>query len=87
MNVQLPPKEAPVLCGKSTEDAHTWVSVMSNYFVFMNGTPHQEVAYAITLVREAAHDWWQSYLSLRRNILLPDWVTLSAPLWTDLEAN
>ena len=80
MNVQWRPKEPPVFCGKSTEDAHTWVSVVSNYFVFMNGTPHQEVAYAITLLREAAHDWWQSYLSRRRNVLPPDWATLSAAL-------
>ena len=46
----------------------------------MNGTPHQEVAYAITLLREAAHDWWQSYLSRRQNVLPPDWATLSAAL-------
>ena len=76
MNVQWRPKEPPVFCGKSTEDAHTWVSVVSNYFVFMNGTPHQEVAYAITLLREAAHDWWQSYLSRRRNVLPPDWADI-----------
>ena len=80
MNVQWRPKEPPVFCGKSTEDAHTWVSVVSNDFIFMNGTPHQEVAYAITLLREAADDWWQSYLNRRRNVLPPDWATLSAAL-------
>ena len=69
-----------MFCGKSTKDAHTWVSVVNNYFVFMNGTPHQEVAYAIMLLREATHDWWQSYLSCRQNVLPPDWATLSATL-------
>ena len=51
MNVQWWPKQPPVFCGKSTEDAHTWLSVASNYFVFVNSTPHQEVAYAITLLQ------------------------------------
>ena len=80
MNVQWQPKEPPVLYGKSTKDAHMWSSLVSNYFVFMNGTPHQEVAYAITLLCEATHNWWQSYLSHRRNVLPPDWATLSVAI-------
>ena len=75
-----------MFCGKSTKDAHTWVSVVNNYFVFMNGTRHQEVAYAITLLREAAHGWWQSYLSRRQNVLPPDWATLSAALLNRFES-
>ena len=31
-------------------------SVVSNYSAFMFGTPQQEVAYAASLLRDAAHD-------------------------------
>ena len=80
MNLQWRPKEPPVFFGKLTEDAYTWVSVMSNYFVFMNDTLHQEVAYVIMLLCKVAHDWWQLYLGYSRNVLPPDWATLSAVL-------
>ena len=40
---QWKPKDPPCFHGKSSEDAHTWVDRVRNYFVFMNGTPRQEV--------------------------------------------
>ena len=39
--------------GRASEDVDTWVSILSNYFVLMSSTPHEEIAYAATLLRDA----------------------------------
>ena len=73
------PKEPPCFFGRSTEDAHTWVSLVRNYLTFMSGSDSQQVAYTATLFREAAHEWYISYE--RRNRGPPrDWASLVAAL-------
>ena len=54
--VQWRPKEPLMFFGRAPEDVNTWVSIVSNYFGFMSGTPQQEVAYAATLLSDAPHD-------------------------------
>ena len=52
---------------------------MRNYLTFMSGSDAQQVAYTITLFREAAHEWYMSYE--RRNRGPPrDWAQLRAAL-------
>ena len=73
------PKEPPCFFGRSTEDAHTWVSLVRNYLTFMSGSDSQQVAYTVTLFRDAAHEWYISYE--RRNRGPPrDWAGLVAAL-------
>ena len=73
------PKEPPCFFGRSTEDAHTWVSLVRNYLTFMSGNDSQQVAYTVTLFRDAAHEWYMSYE--RRNRGPPrDWAGLVAAL-------
>ena len=73
------PKEPPCFFGRSTEDAHTWVSLVRNYLTFMSGSDSQQVAYTVTLFREAAHEWYMSFE--RRNRGPPrDWTGLVAAL-------
>ena len=73
------PKEPPCFFGRSTEDAHTWVSLVRNYLTFMSGSDSQQVAYTVTLFREAAHEWYMSFE--RRNRGPPrDWAGLVAAL-------
>ena len=43
------PKEPPCFFGRSTEDAHTWVSLVRNYLTFMSSSDSQQVAYTATL--------------------------------------
>ena len=59
------PKDPPCFHGKSTEDAHAWVAMVRNFFIFIAGTTQQDVAYAATLLRDFAQEWWVGYL--RRN--------------------
>lgn len=78
LNVQWRPKEPPIFSGKPTKDADGWVSVVNNYYMFMNSTPHQEVAYAAALLCDATHNWWQAYLDRNGRRIPQDWATLSA---------
>ena len=73
------PKEPPCFFGRSAEDAHTWVSLVRNYLTFMSGSDAQQVAYTVTLFRDAAHEWYCSFE--RRNRGPPrDWASLVAAL-------
>ena len=53
-NVQWRPKEPPCYYGRSTEDVHMWTSLVRHYFAFMGGNDAQQVAYAVTLLRDSA---------------------------------
>ena len=78
-NVQWRPKEPPCYYGKSTEDVHMWTSLVRHYLAFMGGNDLQQVAYAVTLLRDAAHEWFTAYE--RKHRQLPrDWAQLSAAL-------
>ena len=78
-NVQWRPKEPPCYYGKSSEDVHMWTSLVRHYLTFMGGSDLQQVAYAVTLLRDAAHEWFTAYE--RKNRQLPrDWAQLSAAL-------
>ena len=69
------PKEPPCFFGRSTEDVHTWTSLVRHYLTFMAGSDAQQVAYTATLLREAAHEWYTGYE--RRNRGPPrDWAQL-----------
>ena len=55
------PKEPPVFTGNAFDDVCPWTSLVRQYFVFMSGTMRQEVAFATTLLRGAAHEWYMGY--------------------------
>ena len=44
------PKEPPCFFGTSTEDVHTWTSLVRHYLTFMAGIYAQQVAYTVTLL-------------------------------------
>ena len=46
------PKEPPCFYGRSSEDVHTWTSLVRHYLTFMGGSDAQQVAYSVTLLRE-----------------------------------
>ena len=78
-NVQWRPKEPPCYYGRSSEDVHMWTSLVRHYLTFMGGSAAQQVAYAVTLLRDSAHEWFIAYE--RRNRGMPrDWAQLSTAL-------
>ena len=41
------PKERSCFFGRSTEDVHTWISLVHHYLAFMAGFDAQQVAYSL----------------------------------------
>ena len=62
--------------GAATDDVYLWTSLVKQYFVFMCGNAHQEVAFAATLLRGAAHEWYLGYEKRNGNRPPQDWPTL-----------
>ena len=74
------PKEPPIYTGAATDDVYLWTSLVRQYFVFMHGTTQQEVAFAATLLRGAAHEWYLSYERRNGNKPPRDWPTMMQAL-------
>ena len=70
------PKEPPMFTGAATDDVYLWTLLVKQYFVFMCGNAHQEVAFAATLLRGAAHEWYLGYEKRNGNRPPQDWPTL-----------
>ena len=70
------PKEPPMFTGAATDDVYLWTSLVKQYFVFMCGNAHQEVAFAATLLRGAAHEWYMGYEKRNGNRPPQDWPTM-----------
>ena len=79
-------KEPPCFFGHSSEDVHTWTSLVRHYLTFMGGSDAQQVAYAMTLLRETAHEWFMGYE--RRKCNPPrDWAQLCSLLLEQFSSN
>ena len=70
------PKEPPVFTGNTSDDVYLWTSLVRQYLVFMDGTARQEVAFAATLLRGAAHEWYRGYEQRNGNKPPQDWSTM-----------
>ena len=80
------PKEPPCFFGRSSEDAHTWTSLVRHYLTFVGDSDAQQVTYSVTLLRESAHEWYIGYERRHRN---PpnDWARLCNLLLERLGSN
>ena len=70
------PKEPPIFTGNTSDDVYLWTSLVRQYLVFMDGTARQEVAFAATLLRGAAHEWYRGYEQRNGNKPPQDWSTM-----------
>ena len=70
------PKEPPIFTGNASDDVYLWTSLVRQYLVFMDGTARQEVAFAATLLRGAAHEWYRGYEQRNGNKPPQDWSTM-----------
>ena len=66
------PKDPPFFHGRANEDVTTWVAEVSDLFYLTEATDCQQVAYAATLLLEAATDWWVALLCERYGERLED---------------
>ena len=70
------PKEPPVFTANTSDDVYLSTSLVRQYLVFMEGTARQEVAFAATLLRGAAHEWYRGYEQRNGNKPPQDWSTM-----------
>ena len=81
------PKEPPVFTGNTCDDVYLWTSLVRQYLVFMDGTARQEVAFAATLVRRAAHEWYRGYEQRNGNKPPQDWSTMQQAILDHFGSN
>ena len=63
--VQVKPKDPPIFHGRVSEDVVTWTSTVQDFFYLTEAGDAQQVAYATTLLQDAATDWWHALLRTR----------------------
>ena len=76
--VELKPRSPPTFHGKFREDVSRWISYMGNYLTFMQGTPDQQVNFAVTYLRGPALEWWDHYV--KESGYPTDWTVMSKAL-------
>ena len=64
-NIGIKPKDPPVFHGRANEDVDTWLAKVGDFLYLTEANPRQQVAYAATLLQEAAADWWVALLRER----------------------
>ena len=63
-----------------------WTSLVRHYFTFMGRNDAQQVAYAVTLLRDFVYEWYTAYE--KRNRHMPkDWTQLSTALLERFRSN
>ena len=63
--VQVKPKDPPVFRGRVEDDVTTWTAKVQDFYYLTDASDVQQVAYAATLLQDAASDWWHSLLKTR----------------------
>ena len=63
--VQVKPKDPPIFRGRVEDDVTTWTAKVQDFYYLTDASDVQQVAYAATLLQDAASDWWHSLLKTR----------------------
>ena len=78
--VELKPRSPPTFHGRFREDVSRWINYMGNYLTFVQGTPDQQVNFAVTYIRGPALEWWDRYI--KEYGYPTDWTVMSKALMT-----
>ena len=62
---QVKPKDPPMFRGRADDDVTTWTAKVQDFLHLADISDVQQVAYAATLLQDAASDWWHSLLKTR----------------------
>ena len=79
-NIGIKPKDPPFFHGRATEDVDTWIAKVGDFLYLTEANPRQQVAYAATLLLEAAADWWVALLRERSGRRPDDWAEFTVLL-------
>ena len=79
-NIGIKPKDPPYFHGRANEDVDMWIAKVGDFLYLTEANPHQQVAYAATLLQEAAADWWVALLRERSGSRPADWAEFTVLL-------
>ena len=79
-NIGIKPKDPPVFYGRANEDVDTWIAKVGDFLYLTEANSRQQVAYAATLLQEAAADWWMALLRERAGRRPDDWAEFTVLL-------
>ena len=78
--IGIKPKDPPIFYGRANEDVDTWIAKVGDFLYLTEANPRQQVAYAATLLQEAAADWWMALLRERAGRRPDDWAEFTVLL-------
>ena len=79
-NIGIKPKDPPFFHGRVNEDVDTWIAKVGDFLYLTEANSRQQVAYAATLLLEAAADWWVALLKERYGRRPDDWAEFTVLL-------
>ena len=79
-NIGIKPKDPPYFHGRANEDVDTWIAKVGDFLYLTEVNSRQQVAYAATLLQEAAADWWVALLRERSGSRPADWAEFTVLL-------
>ena len=79
-NIGIKPKDPPYFHGRTNEDVDTWIAKVGDFLYLTEANSRQQVAYAATLLQEAAADWWATLLRERSRSRPGDWAEFTVLL-------
>ena len=77
-NIGIKPKDPPYFHGRANEDVDTWIAKVGDFLYLTEANSCQQVAYAATLLQEAAADWWVALLRERSGSRPADWAEFTS---------
>ena len=78
--IGIKPKDPPIFYGRANEDVDTWIAKVGDFLYLTEANSRQQVAYAATLLQEAAADWWMALLRERSGRRPDDWAEFTVLL-------
>ena len=79
-NIGIKPKDPPFFHGRANEDVDMWIAKVGDFLYLTEANSRQQVAYAATLLLDAAADWWASLLRERCGHRPEDWAEFTVLL-------
>ena len=60
--VTMKPQEPPIYPGKVSEDIYLWLQTVRAYFHAVAAPEEQKVGYTLTMLQDAAPEWWMQWV-------------------------
>ena len=78
--VVLKPREPKIFAGRVDEDVDLWLSMVHGYLYAVAAPVPQQVAFTVTMLQDAAREWYNQWLHTRGNVEPRDMEEFAAAL-------